>query len=232
MLQASTRLDDFEIIRLLGRGGMGEVYEARQFHPDRKVAIKVLAPWLAEDDDALQRFWREAEVPANLDHPGIVRIISTGTAAGNDLCRFGRHLFKGPKREPGDLQNRKAVEEGKQFFGGVGIESARWIRELHGSMASPIYTGSRFLLPLIPPLFSAIRRITQPVRRGATMPPSSASCEGVASPATTSVNPSRKQIAATKQRKASAPSGSSRFAPVRYVSQKFLTSAAKSSVIP
>ncbi|MBI3758367.1 MAG: protein kinase [Deltaproteobacteria bacterium] len=75
MLQTETRLDDFEIIRLLGRGGMGEVYEARQLHPDRRVAIKVLAPWLADDEEALQRFWREAEVPANLDHPGIVRII-------------------------------------------------------------------------------------------------------------------------------------------------------------
>jgi serine/threonine protein kinase len=78
MLQACQRLGDFEIVRLLGKGGMGEVYEARQLNPPRPVALKVLAPWLAQDDDALRRFWREAAIPAQLDHPGIVRIIATG----------------------------------------------------------------------------------------------------------------------------------------------------------
>jgi serine/threonine protein kinase len=78
MLNCKQRLGDFEIVRLLGKGGMGEVYEAQQFHPSRRVALKVLAPWLAESPDALERFWREAEVPARLDHPNIVRIISTG----------------------------------------------------------------------------------------------------------------------------------------------------------
>jgi serine/threonine protein kinase len=77
MLQVRQRLGDFEIIRLLGKGGMGEVYEAQQLNPPRRVALKVLAPWLAEDEEALQRFWREAAVPAQLDHPSIVRIIST-----------------------------------------------------------------------------------------------------------------------------------------------------------
>ena len=65
MLQVHERLGDFEIICLLGKGGMGEVYEARQFNPERRVALKVLAPWLAGDDEALERFWREAAVPAN-----------------------------------------------------------------------------------------------------------------------------------------------------------------------
>ena len=78
MLQPKQRLGDFEIIRLLGRGGMGEVYEAKQFHPERRVALKVLAPWLAENEQALKRFWLEANVPAKLDHPGVVRIIQTG----------------------------------------------------------------------------------------------------------------------------------------------------------
>ena len=77
MLQPKQRLGDFEIIRLLGKGGMGEVYEAQQFHPERRVALKVLAPWLADNDVALRRFWQEANVPAKLDHPSIVRIIQT-----------------------------------------------------------------------------------------------------------------------------------------------------------
>src|ERR1700722_10548930 len=79
MLCAGQRLGDYEIIRRLGKGGMGEVYEARQGHPERLVALKILASWLAEDPGALERFWREAEVPARLNHPNIVRIITTGT---------------------------------------------------------------------------------------------------------------------------------------------------------
>ncbi len=79
MLEPHQRVGDFEIIRLLGKGGMGRVYEARQLHPERPVALKELAPWLAGDEDALARFWREASALARLDeHPGIVRIISTG----------------------------------------------------------------------------------------------------------------------------------------------------------
>jgi serine/threonine protein kinase len=94
MLQAHQRLGDFEVIRLLGKGGMGEVYEARQFNLDRPVALKVLAPWLAFDEEALQRFWREAQVPANLDHPGIVRIITTGKTS-DGVAYYAMHLVRG-----------------------------------------------------------------------------------------------------------------------------------------
>lgn len=94
MLQLHERLGDFEIIRLLGKGGMGEVYEARQSNPDRPVAVKVLNKRLAGDDDSLRRFWKEAEVPANLDHPGIVRIISTGKTP-DGIAYFAMHLVRG-----------------------------------------------------------------------------------------------------------------------------------------
>jgi serine/threonine protein kinase len=94
MLQVHQRLGDFEILRLLGRGGMGEVYEAQQLNPSRRVALKVLAPWLAADEEALQRFWREAEVPARLDHPSIVRIISTGKTP-DGIAYYTMHLVRG-----------------------------------------------------------------------------------------------------------------------------------------
>src|SRR5262245_44167404 len=83
MLQPRERLGDFEIIRLLGKGGMGEVYEAQQANPDRRVALKILKPWLAEDEEALARFQREIDVPAKLDHPGVVRIFTTGKTNGH-----------------------------------------------------------------------------------------------------------------------------------------------------
>jgi serine/threonine protein kinase len=94
MLQARQRLGDFEIVRLLGRGGMGEVYEAQQFNPPRRVALKVLAPWLAQDEEALARFQREAAVPAQLDHPGIVRIIVTGRTP-EGLAYYTMQLVRG-----------------------------------------------------------------------------------------------------------------------------------------
>jgi serine/threonine protein kinase len=94
VLQVGKRLGDFEVIRLLGKGGMGEVYEARQLNPARTVALKILAPWLSSNEEALERFWREAEVPAQLDHPGIVRIISTGKT-DDGTAYYAMHLVRG-----------------------------------------------------------------------------------------------------------------------------------------
>jgi serine/threonine protein kinase len=94
MLHCKQRLGDFEIVRLLGKGGMGEVYEAQQFHPPRRVALKVLAPWVAESPGALERFWREAAVPAQLDHPHIVRIIATGQTP-EGIAYYSMQLVRG-----------------------------------------------------------------------------------------------------------------------------------------
>ncbi len=94
MIALGQCVGEFEIVRLLGKGGMGEVYEARQSSPPRPVALKVLAPWLADSDEALERFWREAAVLAQLDHPAIVRIISTGRTA-DGLAYYTMHLVRG-----------------------------------------------------------------------------------------------------------------------------------------
>ena len=64
----------YEIRALLGRGGMGEVYEAADHHLDRTVAVKVLRPELAADRRFLARFGREARTAARLGHPGIVAV--------------------------------------------------------------------------------------------------------------------------------------------------------------
>lgn len=79
--ESETRLPDaiggHEIIDLLGRGASGLVYRARQAHPPREVALKVLAPHLA-DRSTRHRLAREARILARLDHPHIARIISAG----------------------------------------------------------------------------------------------------------------------------------------------------------
>lgn len=73
-------LDDFEIKRRLGRGGMGQVYLAEQISLKRRVALKILHPDLAADQVALERFRAEAEAVARITHPNIVQIYATGVA--------------------------------------------------------------------------------------------------------------------------------------------------------
>jgi serine/threonine protein kinase len=72
----------YEIVRQLGRGGMGAVYLARERSLERFVAIKVLRPDLADHPDALERFRREARIAAQLSHPGILPLHTFGEVAG------------------------------------------------------------------------------------------------------------------------------------------------------
>jgi serine/threonine protein kinase len=73
-LAAGTRLAAYEILSLLGRGGMGEVYRARDTKLGREVAIKILPDLFADDPDRVARFQREAQVLASLNHPNIAAI--------------------------------------------------------------------------------------------------------------------------------------------------------------
>jgi serine/threonine protein kinase len=71
-----------ELIELLGRGGMGAVYKARQKELDRVVALKILPPGVGNDPAFAERFAREAKALARLNHPGIVTIYDFGRANG------------------------------------------------------------------------------------------------------------------------------------------------------
>jgi serine/threonine-protein kinase len=72
------RVNNFEIVRLLGQGGMGAVYEAEHRVIRRKVAIKVLKPELAMDGELVQRFFNEARATSAIQHPNIVEVIDLG----------------------------------------------------------------------------------------------------------------------------------------------------------
>src|SRR5688572_21995375 len=69
-----TRLKHFEIIRLLGRGGMGSVYLATDTALERPVAVKVLASEIAHDPEVVARFMREARTQARVRHPNVAQI--------------------------------------------------------------------------------------------------------------------------------------------------------------
>src|SRR3974390_912851 len=73
-LSASDRLGHYEILALIGAGGRGEVYRARDTKLRREVAIKVLPEALARDSERMARFQREAELLASLNHPNIATI--------------------------------------------------------------------------------------------------------------------------------------------------------------
>jgi serine/threonine-protein kinase len=75
-------LGDFQVQRMLGRGGMGEVYLARQISLNRQVALKVLRPDLLTKANYLRRFEAEATAVAKLNHPNIVHIYTLGNEDG------------------------------------------------------------------------------------------------------------------------------------------------------
>jgi serine/threonine protein kinase len=76
-LAPGARQGSYEILSPLGRGGMGEVYRARDTRLGRDVAIKVLPEEFARDPERLARFQREARVVASLNHPNIAAIIDS-----------------------------------------------------------------------------------------------------------------------------------------------------------
>jgi len=77
--------DRYEIHQRLARGGMAQVYLARDRSLDRPVAIKELVPEFATDPSFVERFRREAQAAANLAHPNIVGVYDWGTQDGTYL---------------------------------------------------------------------------------------------------------------------------------------------------
>ena len=80
-LEAGTRLGPYEIVSAIGAGGMGEVYRANDTRLNRIVAIKVMPPHFADDPEMKQRFDREAQTIAGLNHPNICVLHDVGTGS-------------------------------------------------------------------------------------------------------------------------------------------------------
>jgi serine/threonine protein kinase len=96
---ALREVGDYELLHMIGIGGMGEIFLARQKSVDRQVAIKILLPALANNQSYLDRFFREVRTLAKIEHPGVVRAIEAGFdknvcffsmmyADGSDLMRM------------------------------------------------------------------------------------------------------------------------------------------------
>ena len=81
-LETGARLGSYTVVGLLGTGGMGEIYRARDERLARDVAVKILAPGLAGDTKEHERFEREARTLASLAHPNVLNIFDVGEHDG------------------------------------------------------------------------------------------------------------------------------------------------------
>jgi eukaryotic-like serine/threonine-protein kinase len=82
MLTSGTHLGSYQILELLGKGGMGEVYRARDSKLKREIAIKILPEEFSRDPERVHRFQREAEVLTSLNHTNIAAIHDLQEANG------------------------------------------------------------------------------------------------------------------------------------------------------
>lgn len=128
-LAAGTKIDDYEILGLLGSGGMGEVYRARDLVLMREVAIKVLPPVVSQDPEKLRRFQQEAQAAAALNHPNILAVYRFGVVQGAPY--LVSELLEGETLrqllQRGRLPSRKIVDYGIQVAHGLAAAHAKGI---------------------------------------------------------------------------------------------------------
>jgi eukaryotic-like serine/threonine-protein kinase len=121
MLTAGSKLGPYEIQQLLGAGGMGQVYRARDPRIGREVAIKVLPSAYSEDPNRLSRFQQEARASGLLNHPNILAIYDVGTENGSPY--LVSELLEGEtlraKLQNGPLLRKKTVEYSLQIIKGL-----------------------------------------------------------------------------------------------------------------
>src|SRR5262245_34012649 len=108
-LSPGSRLGPYEVVALLGSGGMGEVYRATDSNLKREVAIKVLPSSVAADADRLARFQREAEVVAALNHPNIAAIYGLEKTSGATALVL--ELVEGPTLADRIAQGALPIDE-------------------------------------------------------------------------------------------------------------------------
>jgi TolB-like protein/Tfp pilus assembly protein PilF len=127
--RVSTRVGHYELIALLGAGGMGEVYRARDLTLDREVALKLLPPGVQDDRHRLERFAQEARSAARLSHPNIL-VVHEFAEEGSDVFLVSELLDGQTLRQRlarGALPWRKAVDYASQLCAGLAAAHERGI---------------------------------------------------------------------------------------------------------
>src|SRR5271170_3042815 len=152
-LTAGAKLDSYEVLGLLGAGGMGEVYRARDPVLKREVAIKVLPAFVWNDPDRLRRFEQEAQAAAALNHPNILAVHQFGVFEGapylvSELLE-GSTLRQVVQRGP--MPVRKAIDYGVQIAHGLAAAHEKGIvhRDLKTWSPDGNYLSYTSLLPTL-----------------------------------------------------------------------------------
>ncbi len=149
-LTTGSRLGPYEILSLLGTGGMGEVYRARDTKLNRDVALKILPDSFAHDPERVARFKREAQVLASLNHPNIAAIY--GLEESDGIRALMLELVEGPTLA--EVIARSATESGRlpQASAPSGVSEARRPR----GAGAPRGLGTNELLPIAKQIVDAL----------------------------------------------------------------------------
>ena len=128
-LRAGARVGPYEVLAVLGAGGMGEVYRARDTRLGREVALKVISDGAALDPERLQRFEQEARLAGSLNHPNLVVVHDVGSEGGAPF--LVTELLEGEslrhRLSRGRLPLRTALELGAQIAEGLAAAHARGV---------------------------------------------------------------------------------------------------------
>jgi eukaryotic-like serine/threonine-protein kinase len=128
-LRPGSTLGPYQLVALIGAGGMAEVYRARDRRLNRDVAIKVIAPQHLQNPDARKRFQQEAQTLAGLTHPNIVTLFDTGEEGGTFFVVS--EILEGAtlrqRLEGGPIPVRQALEFAVQVCRGLTAAHARGI---------------------------------------------------------------------------------------------------------
>ncbi|HYR91899.1 MAG TPA: protein kinase [Terriglobia bacterium] len=121
------QVDHYEIVSLLGRGGMGEVYRARDSRLDREVAIKILPAAYSSDADRLRRFEQEARAAGRLNHPNVLTVYDVGVYQGAPY--IVTELLEGhelrTQLKQGAVAQRRALQYAQQIANGLAAAHAK-----------------------------------------------------------------------------------------------------------
>ena len=119
----------FRILRLLGRGGMGEVFEAEDLELREHVALKTVRPEIAADPQAVARFRQETQLSRKVTHPNVCRIF--------DLFRHGEITFLTMELLPGDTLAQRLKRRGRMHS----AEALPFVRQMAGALAAAHAAG-------------------------------------------------------------------------------------------
>src|SRR5215831_6130920 len=142
-LEIGSTVGDYQIVGILGAGGMGKVYKVRNVISDRIEAMKVLLPDLAAAPELADRFLREIKVQASLEHPNIAAL-HTAVRQDNQLLmlmEFVEGVTLEQKLKEGPLPVEKAVDVIRQVLAGLEFAHA------HGVIHRDIKPANMMLTP-------------------------------------------------------------------------------------